>query len=307
MSIALPERPAPALPWFLNAVRTNPLVGLAEMHRSATEHEFIRELVSHPDFAADDLVIEFGNALYQDLLDAYISGEDIPIERLSQVWRNTTQSPVNTTWEAPVYAELLAAVREVNRAGGHLRVLAGDPPIDWGKLDKAEDWRDFGSKRDSHYISVVENEVLGRGRRALLLIGGMHLLRTARSGVGARFVDMPVIMPHGGFGALNHEVENIVSDWPVPSIAPVAGTPLGGLTMAHLNSHVFDGQGKPKEFPPWRWSELFDWYLYLGPAATLRWSTPGEAFDADFEAELQRRRNLVGKLLPPPPIPRTTG
>jgi len=49
-------------------------------------------------------------------LDAYISGEDISIERLSQVWRNTTQSPVNTTWEAPIYAELLAAFCPKGRA-----------------------------------------------------------------------------------------------------------------------------------------------------------------------------------------------
>jgi hypothetical protein len=60
----------PALQVVLELIQTNRLVGLGEMHRSATEHEFIRELVSHPDFAADCLVIEFGNALYQELLDA---------------------------------------------------------------------------------------------------------------------------------------------------------------------------------------------------------------------------------------------
>src|SRR5206468_3377070 len=135
---------------------------------------------------------------------------------------------------------------------------------------------DFGSKRDSHYISVVENEVLGRGRRALLLIGGMHLLRPVRAGVGAPFPKMPIVMPHSGYGALNDEVEGVVRDWPVPSISPVAGTPLADFTMGHLNSHVFDLEGKPKPFPPWRWNELFDWYLYLGPAAALCLSEPTE-------------------------------
>jgi hypothetical protein len=40
------------------------------MHR-ATEHEFIRDLVSHPGVAADCLVLEFGNALYQELAGSF--------------------------------------------------------------------------------------------------------------------------------------------------------------------------------------------------------------------------------------------
>jgi hypothetical protein len=82
----------PALQGVLELIQANPLVGLGEMHRSVTEHEFIRELVSDPDFAADCLVIEFGNALYQELLDAYIGGEEVPatVETISWVsipWR----------------------------------------------------------------------------------------------------------------------------------------------------------------------------------------------------------------------------
>lgn len=298
------ERPAAALQWLLGAIKVNPLVGLGEMHGSASQHYLIRQLVSHPDFAADDLVIEFGNALYQDVLDAYISGEDISIERLRQVWRNTTQSPINT-WEDPIYAQLLATVREANGAGGRLRVLAGDPPVDWGKVEKVEDWFAFLTNRDSHYVSVVEREVLGHGRRALLLIGGMHLLRTEPLGVGARFPHMPIIMPHGGYGALNEEVETVMRDWPVPSISPVAGTPLARFTMAHLNSQVFDHEGKPARFPPWRWEQLFDYYLYLGPRATLRRSALATSYEPEFQAELQRRRKITSRLPPPPRRPRS--
>jgi hypothetical protein len=261
------------------------------MHGSASQHEFIRELVSHSEFGAD-LVIEFANALYQDLLDAYIGGEDIPIGRLSQVWRNTTMSPINT-WDAPIYAELLATVREVNRAGARLRVLAGDPPIDWGEVEKVDDWLAFTNRRDSHYISVVENGVVGGGRAALLLIGGMHLLRTAPHSVGAHFRSMPIIMPHGGYGGLNEEVESVTKDWPVPSISTVAGTPLAGFTMAHFSAQTLDGKGKPKQFLPWRWDELFDYYLYLGPAANLRTSAASSPSDPDFHAELERRRKIV--------------
>jgi hypothetical protein len=185
------DKPAPALPWLLETIRANQLVGLGEIHGSDTQHEFLRQLVSDPDFVAD-LVIEFGNARYQNVLDAYIGGEDIPIELLRHVWRNTTQSPINT-WDDPIYARLLASVREANRAGRRLRVLAGDPPINWEEVETVEDWLAFSMNRDGHYASIVEKEVLGRGRRALLLIGGMHLLRTDTRGIGAR-CRAPVIL-----------------------------------------------------------------------------------------------------------------
>jgi hypothetical protein len=71
---------------------------------------------------------------------------------------------------------------------------AGDPPIDWAKVETAEEWWAFMKNRDEHYASVAENAVLGRGRRCLLLIGGMHLIRTPRSLLGARFRSMRVII-----------------------------------------------------------------------------------------------------------------
>jgi hypothetical protein len=213
------------------------------MHRSGTEHEFIRELVSHPDFAADCLVIESGTALYQELLDAYIGGEEVPPAELRQVWLNTTQSalPRGDPWDAVIYPELLATVRDLNRAGRRLRVLAGDPSVDWSKVEHSDDlWR---LDRHEHYESVVQREVVSPGRRGLLLWGGIHLLRRdplpspdqhGRHSIGDRFPDMPTILPHVGHGALNDEVEAVLRDWPIPSLAPVAGTALAAFSLDHL-------------------------------------------------------------------------
>lgn len=106
----------------------------------------------------------------------------------------------------------------------------------------------------------------------------------------------PASAPHGGYGALSEEVETVMRDWPVPSISPVAGTPLAGFTMAHLNSQVFDHVGKPARFPPWRWEQLFNYYLYLGPRATLRRSSLASSYEPEFQAELQRRREITSRL-----------
>src|SRR5262249_21396578 len=161
------------------------------------------------------------------------------------LWNSSTgsggirhQSPINT-WDDPIYAQLLATVREANRTGGHVRVLAGDPPIDWRKVQRVEECLSFLTDRDSHYASVVETEVLGRGRRGLLLIGGMHLLRKELIGVGARFPDMPIVMLHGGYGALNEEVEAVMPEWPAPSRPTARPTPLAGCPTAHPHPHIF--------------------------------------------------------------------
>lgn len=298
----------PALQGVLELIHANRLVGLGEIHRSATEHEFIRELVSDPDFAADCLVIEFGNALYQELLDAYIGGEEVPPAELRQVWLNTTQSanPRGDPWDAVIYPRLLATVRDLNRAGRPLRVLAGDPPVDWSKVENSDDlWR-LG--RDEHYESVVQREVVSPGNRGLLLWGGMHLLRRdpvrgpdqhVRQSLGDRFSGMPIILPHAGYGALNDEVEAVLRDWPIPSVAPVAGTALAEFSLDHLNTPpIVKKTGKPVPFQRWRWDELFDYYLYLGPASTMQYSTTASSIDAgpEFHVELHRRMTVTGSL-----------
>jgi hypothetical protein len=114
------------------------VVALGEAHGLQEEHDFIQSLIRNPAFAAkvNDIVVECGNALYQDILDRYIAGEDVPMAEVRQVWCDTTQSAVGL-WNALVYEQLFTSVRELNMnlpVGKRVRVLAGDPPIDWKKV-----------------------------------------------------------------------------------------------------------------------------------------------------------------------------
>jgi hypothetical protein len=62
----------------------------------------------------NDIVVEFGNTLYQDTIDAFVlNGQPVADADLRPVWRNTTQSPVQT-WDAPVYEQFFRRVRAVN-------------------------------------------------------------------------------------------------------------------------------------------------------------------------------------------------
>ena len=67
------------------------IVMLGEIHESRQQHELLRNLISRPGFAenVNDIVVEFGNPLYQETVDRYISGEDVAMEEVQKAWRNT--------------------------------------------------------------------------------------------------------------------------------------------------------------------------------------------------------------------------
>jgi hypothetical protein len=98
-------------------------------------------------------------------------------DRVIEPHRDTTQSP-EQTWDAPVYEQFYRTAREVNRplpTGRQIRVLLGDPPIDWSQITKAGDVADLRG-RDAYPVSVVEQRVLAKRCRAQLCYGGGHLL-----------------------------------------------------------------------------------------------------------------------------------
>jgi len=78
--------------------------------------------------------VECGNSLYQPILDRYIAGDDVPLSEVRQVWRNTTQPMCGMSG---FYEVLFPLVRRINQKvppEKKLRMLAGDPTIDWSKV-----------------------------------------------------------------------------------------------------------------------------------------------------------------------------
>jgi uncharacterized iron-regulated protein len=144
------------------------IVALGDDHWRKADSDIRIRLVQHPEFVSkvSSIVVEFASTGQQAVLDRYIRGEDVPIAELRNVWRTTTQ--INGVWDSPVYAQFFAAVREVNRTlpeKMRLRVFAGDPPT--------------GSDvpRDLSAFSVIKEQVLNKGRKALVIYGAAHLWR----------------------------------------------------------------------------------------------------------------------------------
>ena len=89
----------------LDAFETHDLIGLPHGHANERCLALGLALIREPRFAeaVDDIVVEFGNALYQDVIDRFTAGEDVPYDELRNVWQNTTVS--NTVWDRPIYED----------------------------------------------------------------------------------------------------------------------------------------------------------------------------------------------------------
>ena len=291
-------RPENAVTAIRSALQKYSLVGLGELHRNPQQHDFIHSLLNDRGFlsAATDIVVEFGNAKYQAVVDDYVSGSQVSSRELRNVWRETVNILV---WDSPVYEQFFVEVRKVNQElsrARQMRVLLGDPPIDWTSIQHSKDWETIARERDAHAADVIEREVLARNRRALLIFGVGHLVR--RSHLFTRHPDprgnlaeilekrqrhrVFLIWPHHSGWAMDG-LEPRFSSWPVPSVSQLKGTWLGAASAT------------PEGHSP-RLADLADAFLWLGPAATLNQLPPSDELyrDPAYLSELLRRDAIQG-------------
>jgi hypothetical protein len=172
-------KPEDAMRAIIRAFENHAIVMLGEVHGNKQEYEFLRSLVASPDFEdrVDDVVLEYGNSLYQDTVDRYVTGERVPIEEVQKAWRNTTAIGA----PSPVYGWLYQAVLEANRKrskGHRMRIVLGDVYVTWDQVKTREDLGPFVANRDPYYATVVKEQVISRHRHALLIMGFPHFLRS---------------------------------------------------------------------------------------------------------------------------------
>ncbi len=293
----------------LAAFQNHRLVGLGETHGLQNHHDVLDMLLNDPRIpeVVDDIVIEFANALYQPTIDRFITGQPVDNAKLRPVWRNTTQSP-QETWDEPVYEQFFRTVRAVNWTlppSKHMRVLAGDPPIDWSKITKRNEALVFQGQRDTHAASVVKHQVLDKGHRALLCYGGWHLLHLPakppmpntnlvnmiEQQTGERIYTTIDLVPSAGDpGGLARSL----SPYVLNTVIPTAGTWLGAFDTGFIPPVL---GGKP--YNPWcgvPLGSLADAGVYTGQpdVLTASWWNPAIFLDPVYWKELHRRNTITG-------------
>jgi imidazolonepropionase-like amidohydrolase len=300
-------QPRPAVPvdpiaGVMDAFRSHPIVALGEgTHANEQGHKFRLALIRDPRFAAtvNDIVVESGNAKYQATIDRFVRGDNVPYDTLRLVWQNTTQP--DTLWDAPIYEEFFRAVRSVNASlpkNRQLRVLLGDPPIDWDKVPAKDDYGSWD--RDGHPADVIRKEVLAKGRKALVVYGDLHFIRqnpqpragdeqAARSIVGLLERDGTKVFSIRtiAYGIDLEKLQADVLSWPRPSLTLLRGTALGTASFSSYYPRplMVGADGKPVEAPEQRrrlrMEEQFDALVYLGPQSTITRSELLPALCAD--------------------------
>jgi hypothetical protein len=274
------------------------VVGMSAAHGNKDLDDLILHILRNPAFPTkvNDIAVECGNSLYQSILDRYIAGEDVPLSEARQVWRNTTQPACDVS---AFYEELFPLVRRINQKllpENRIRILAGDPPLDWSKVkNKSEVMPD----RDAGIASVMEKEVLSKHHKALMLFGTFHL-----------FHSNPIADQAGGYvsavqryekdypgvtlvvaDVFSHPTDNPyfkksksdelqarMASWPIPSLVQ----DIEGTWLTEVDKTYF--------------SKMVDAYLYLGPSDLLLIEpNPAEIFsNKNYMAELQRRAVIIG-------------
>src|SRR6266446_10156586 len=233
--------PEPAVPAILAAFDKYEVVAMPQGHGMQDLDNFIFSLIRTPAFSekVNDIEVEFGNSLYQPMLDRYIAGEDVPFTEVQKVWRKMGQPASGASAFVEQFFPLVRALNQKLPTGRRLRVLAGDSPVDWDQIKSLDDIIRL-VHRDASIASVMEKEVLSKHRKALMLFGTFHLMHgTGASAVSLYEKDYPnLTFVISELGTLDTDLPTLSSSplatWPIPSLARAKGTWLGALDLDHF-------------------------------------------------------------------------
>ena len=306
-----------AIDGILRAFQTHPLVGIGDNHNSAQEEDFYAALVRDPRFSREvgNIVVEFGSAAHQDLLNGYLKGQEVSYADLRRIWTDVVGWIPTVTGVG--YANFFAQVRAVNvdlSPERRIHVWLGEPPIDWSKIKTKDEFEPIFAQRDTHAADVIEKNILGPGKKAVVIYGDLHFYNNLglRRLIEKQYPDaFFIVAMYAGYATKSCTLsfEQSISDWPVPALA----TPLRGTS---LESKLYrrDCDVEPRRSLPFRpsMSEAQkiqfgdaiermdsgadgDALLFLGKANTLT-RTPMEPsiyLDLTYRREIERRQRLV--------------
>jgi hypothetical protein len=331
---AVPVDPITAI---VDAFRSYSVVALSEGAHGNEQGLALRiALIRDQRFAerVNDILVEGPNARYQDLMDRYVRGENVPFELLRRAWDDSTQQQAGGPMWTGEVPEFYRAVRQLNASlpSEHkLRILLGDPPIDWDQVHMKGDPAKWIALRDTFPAELIEREVLSKHRRALVVFGNMHFQRKQMlanyesAGEGPLATVVSALELSGSrtkvfsiWTATDAELSDLqtdVSTWRIPSLAVFRGTVLGAADftryfpteyspMAATRFAIRDGKLVPISRDEWRslrMEDQFDAVLYLGPRSAItvapRHLSPELCADAEFLPKRLARLALTG--LPP--------
>ena len=281
---------------IIEALGTHQIVALGDWHHNLQLHELRVELLRDPRFPAvvDDIVVEFGAAQHQDIIDRYVNGGDVPHAELRRVWVETP-SVTGGGWDGPDTEEFFRVVRETNLnlpEDQRIRVVLGDT----------------GAETMEEEAALIRREVTDLGRRAVIVFGGGHFMRkpmwypisdpewmdyvynhpsSVSTVAHLEAAEVSVFSIHAQPSDDFVTVQPDSAAWPTPALAIVEGTVLGlepfatfdfkgvSLTVPDAGGEGFHQEQVPAD--PARsglTQEQFDAVILLGPSEGMEFIRP---------------------------------
>lgn len=298
--------------YIIQTFQDHNIIALGEGgHGLLKSHELIRQMFDDPKIQEliDIVIVEFANTDYQEVLDQYIFGEDVAINDLRQVWRESGQP--GRLGELPIYFQLLKKIRKINKflpENKKIRVLAGDPSINWKAIQTLEDWKNqIGYSREKFPAELAIKYGVTQGKKILIIYSESHLTKITDNFFDPNYPSIisTIHQKHSGvvktIGTIYSELflaDPRLKNLPINSIIDLQEDELGNVSGAHFFQGSLYKDGKEvRSFEKYKTKELFDALLYVGQFDALkRCPMPEPDFDPEYLTELNRRRKIVGMM-----------
>jgi hypothetical protein len=172
------------------------------VHTCLEFHQSLNALVrdSRLPGKVNDIIVEFGNPLYQALIDRYVlNTEAVARDERRGAWEYTAMG-----WSisaSPIYEAFFDVMREVNAKlprEKRIRLVLGDAPLDVAQLrnDPASVLQRLKTSREMPINAAREaalaasvDGVLAQGHRGLIIAGSGHLRPNGLPGAARQLID----------------------------------------------------------------------------------------------------------------------
>lgn len=160
---------------------THQFVFMGSTHGWRKQHDFQLCLLSRPAFQrrVTDVMVEWANPVYQNLVDRYLLKlQPIPIDSLAIVWLNTDAPDLRGRLTLmPAFYAAVRAMNEHLEPARRIRVVGGNEPIDWSKVQTKEDVARYPYKSNWAAHVIMEHYAPEPSRKLFVIYGEGHVNR----------------------------------------------------------------------------------------------------------------------------------
>ncbi len=278
----------PSNDWLLAALQEKPLVAVGDVHGSEHVVGYLLTALQDDEIAEkiDDIAVEWGNSQYQQLADRYLlKGETIDLAELRPIWRNTLYF---MAWQYQVYEEFFVGLKKLNEQREHkIRLVLAEPEFDWQQLS-SQQWQQLTFEREQAYAARIQQEILDKQRRGLLLFGAFHTLKQPVRLADRKEIFKSLVVHLGAeqvFVVVPHMDDS--TPFAEPQMRLLAADAWGQQPLHHYLKRL-----KPK--PEMQLADIADGYLYLGPELRNARVASAAIADKTWHQQMWLRGGITG-------------